>query len=189
MCSKRRYRLSMRLKSPPRQREGVLLERRGVRARLVDIVIPICGIRQCLRHYISDVLRRACQGLRILLISSNSASTDKTVYSRCTTRRRHMATIRRGGKKLSTTHGTKLRQTRKACLYFISDSSFLSDQVLRALYHSLRRRSTSITIINFQVFRQRRRLTPTRLAMPIRYVANQRTVHGALISSRLKSFT
>lgn len=52
-----------------------------VRGSLVDIVIPICGIRGCLSGYIRDVISRACRGLRVVVVSSDSPSGYPTVYS------------------------------------------------------------------------------------------------------------
>ncbi len=61
--------------------------------------------------YISSILTRACGGLRVVLISSNSPSGYPTVYSRCTGGSSQVGMVRGRGNNISSTHGTNLTVT------------------------------------------------------------------------------
>ncbi len=87
------------------------------------MVMPVCGQRGCVGHYVSDVLTRDFASFRLVLISSKSASDSKGVYSRCTRGSREIGIMRRRGGKIDTTEGDKLELTGNACVVFYSDSS------------------------------------------------------------------
>lgn len=100
---------------------------------LFDVVVPICGARGCLGRYLRDILRRAYRSCRVVLVSSNSASGSKALYSRCTGVS-GIAYIRRGGRNLSTTEGANITISHNRCLLFLSSSSCLLDpSTLRVL--------------------------------------------------------
>lgn len=103
---------------------GLLGEvRMGGPLPLVDVVIPVCGVTRCTSRYVRSLVGRACGGVRVVLMSSNSASRSPIVYSRFTRRSRQVGIVRGEGKKLDSTHGTKLSITAKRCVNFISNSS------------------------------------------------------------------
>lgn len=91
----------------------------------MSIVIPICGIRRCLSHYVRSLLGRALGRVRVVLISSRSPSGYPRVYSECTRRSSHVGVVRGGGRKLKVTHGDNVRVTSNRCIAFYSSSSFI----------------------------------------------------------------
>lgn len=90
---------------------------------LVDVVMPICGMGSCLRGYLRSVYIRACGGLRVVLVSSNSSSNSKRLYSLFTRESKQVGIVRRAGTNRDTTEGENLTMTRNRFLNFISDSS------------------------------------------------------------------
>ncbi len=112
----------------------------------MDVVVPMCGIGSCLGGYIGSIVSRACGSFRVVLISSNSASSDPTVYSSCTGRSGEMGMVRGRGNKRNSTHGINVSVTRKRCVVFISDSSCVSRGVLRRAIAETRGCSTSVML-------------------------------------------
>ncbi len=95
---------------------------RAVETPRLSIVMPTCGISSALHRYVRDVLTRRIS-VRLLVISSNSASSAPTVYSTLTTRRAYVQIVRRTGRNLSTTEGANVTDTLNSIVAFISDSS------------------------------------------------------------------
>ncbi len=93
---------------------------------LVSIVIAYCGATRCVRSSLRDVYERDCQGLRVVYISSYSASRAPVLIHRFVQGRREVEFVHaHGGDKLSTSEGLNLRGYGKGCIVFVSNSSYL----------------------------------------------------------------
>lgn len=90
---------------------------------VIDFIVPIRGMRRCVRHYIQDVTSRSCGTLRVLLIRGNSDSKSLTTYRHLTQRSTHVGMVRSTIAKISVTEGLNVRETSKSCLVFTSTSS------------------------------------------------------------------
>lgn len=107
----------------------------------------MCGRRGCLPRYVRSILGRAFGSFRLVLVSSNSASSDKVLYSRCTRRRPHLvAIVRRGGRNPLFTQQTNVKGTGNMCCLFLSTSSDFYDATVRALCGYVETRSIRVIV-------------------------------------------
>lgn len=111
----------------------------GVISKLIDIVVPACGHPGVLKQTVSDMLRRDCDGVRIVIISSGSSNSGCHLRAvRCVrecTSSPEIGCVGRGvGRDKSTTHGAKVRGSMKRCVTFLSSSScFFGSQMGRTV--------------------------------------------------------
>lgn len=120
-----------------------------VNISLVAVVMPMCGIRGCVERYVSSLLGRACGGLRVVLISSNSGSGDKRVYRGCTGTSSEIGIVRGRGRNLKFTQGAKLAITRNGFIAFVSSSSMTSTSLIRELLGNVASSGYSAYLNNF----------------------------------------
>lgn len=114
----------------------------------ISIVVPICGIRGCLHRGLRDIRGRALGSVRVVYISSNSASSSYGVTRRFTTTSSEFIIVGRRGNNTNTTEGGNLHRTGNGCLSFLSSSSFFRPSVLRGTCRGTRRAGTSFIIFN-----------------------------------------
>lgn len=98
------------------------------RARVgCSIVVPICGTRGCVRGYIYSLLRDTpTNGARVVLIGSNSTSSDTGVYRELDRRGSYIGFVGGDRNNTTSTQGTKLRPTYKRFVLFYSTSSCIT---------------------------------------------------------------
>lgn len=82
------------------------------------MVVPICGSRGCLRGYVSDILGRDLERVRLVYISSNSASSSPQVLRTFTGDSSHIGLLRRRGLCTNITHGGNVGTTYNGCFTF-----------------------------------------------------------------------
>lgn len=116
---------------------------------VVDIVIPVCGIRGRLGGYVIDVARRAGHGVRVVLIGSKSPSNYPRVYGRFTGGSSEVGIVGGRGNNLIDTHGTNLTTTDNRCVTFISKSSCLGPATVRVVRTTVGGRSPSVILFRF----------------------------------------
>lgn len=111
---------------------------------LISVVVPICGTRGCLSTYIRDTLSRACGGVRVVYISSKSASSSPRVLGGFTSSGPDVGVVARGGTNNNTTEGGNLSGTSNGCICFFSDSSVTTSSLVRGTLTHTNRYSTSL---------------------------------------------
>lgn len=110
------------------------------------MLIPTFGMRRCVSSYLRSLVRRALGRVRIVMISSNSASGANGVTRGCTTLSGHFRIIRRSRRNITATEGIYLSLTGKGCVKFMSDSSCVSRGNVRRLFLYTRARLTSVIL-------------------------------------------
>lgn len=122
----------------------VLGDRGRVGLPLISVVVPYFGSRRCVSRYIRDTLLRSCDGVRVVMIGSNSASGSIGVLGGLG----NVGLCARGGSNTYITEGFKLCGDGNGCVGFLSSSSFLRPKVIGGRISLTRRLSSGGVVCN-----------------------------------------
>lgn len=120
--------------------------------RLISIVVPACGNTSGVGSTISDILGRACGGVRMVIISSGNRGRPRRLLATrgvggCRAFRGMGCLMRGGGVGNSTTEGAKVETSGKFCLNFLSSSSMFLPSGARGRISYFRGLPSSCTVV------------------------------------------
>ncbi len=104
--------------------------------------MPICGHPSRISRLLSDLIKRAFESFRIVIIRSNSALSYQSIIGHCV-RQLPMECFRGTGSNPNRAQGCKTRHDGKRCLVMLSSSYILPPNCLRTIRGRLYRRPTS----------------------------------------------
>lgn len=109
---------------------------RGRPAPGFSVVAMACGTKRILRSAVRDIVSRACQRMRCVVISKTSGSGARAVVGGC--HRQVRGIIDRPSGNLCSTVGGKVSLTANSCLYFLgTNSDFRRSSALRRVMRSV----------------------------------------------------